>query len=774
MSVSLRRRGNGAEEAGEGRGARGSGAPLISSSGAAILCVPLLAILALLLPGAAGAEIEIAGSAADDLGAHLEAQGWVRFGVHAPGADRVELLVYDDPAATEPEEVVAMRRDGADWRINIRGGSVGPGLLYMFRADGPNELSREDLHGRFFNLRHVFGDPYATLTQNVSQSRVFTGTPFVDADVPFYAGGGKSIVHDPAGDPVPGHVEVEPEDLIVYELHVQDYTARLQSLAPGLRGTYLGLAEPGLTTPGGLAAGLDHLVDLGVTAVELMPVMEYDEETGNAPGRLNHWGYMTTNFFSPEARYASAEGQQVLELKTLIRALHDRGIAVFMDVVYNHTAEGQPWIQDGRVALKCYGLTCSALEETFRPTGDGLHFRNDTGTGNDIDFSGGERWTKRLVRDSLAYWYSANGIDGFRFDLARILADGSADAADWVDNDPRFAGAHLHAEPWDNGGVWWDFMDNYGWSAANNRWAKWSGGFRDNVRRFSASALRDPEVLKRLIEGRGHSDGSAVSTRPWRSVNIIAVHDGYTLRDCTWFNDAGGSHNCWDSEGDEDLRLRREKLMMGTLLTSLGVPLILQGDEFGRSKSGAAGQPEAHNTYNYESTTGDASIDHVSWIDWGLKDGTPDREAAPGAPDYGPELFAWTRDLIALRKAWSHFRRGDFPSYVVGRPDDSAGANDGGYTYSWEGPPAGEPSQLAVIWWGIPGEPDLMVVYNESWEALAVDNLADWSRGDWRVIARSDLHADTCPVDAWQTCPAAGDRIEIAGRSMAVLASTND
>ena len=510
-----------------------------------------------------------------------------------------------------------------------------------------------------------------------------------------------------------------------------------------------------------------------------MPVMEYDEQTGNEAGRLNHWGYMSSNFFTPEARYAARPGQQVIEFKDLVRALHARGIAVFMDVVYNHTAEGV-WNADQRLAAKCFNVMCLATRELYRPSSDPRYYNNDTGTGNDIDFSGGERFSKRLVRDSLAMWYQVYGIDGFRFDLARILAVGSDNAADWVDNDPRYAAAHLHAEPWDMGGQWWNFMDdNVGWSADNNRWAKWLGRYRDKMRRFSKSDLRSPGEFKQLIEGRGaisDGQGPAASSRPWRSINFLAVHDGYTLRDCTWFNDSDGSQNCWDSGGDEETRRIRQKLLLGVLLTSQGVPLILQGDEFGQSKAGARSQDGARNSYNYESATGDPAINRVNWLDWRLKDG--DNSATPSGPRYGRELFDWTRRLIALRKQWSHFRRSDFAPYVEGQPDDRSGRrNDGSYTYSWEGPGNGEPTQLAVVWWGREGEPDLMVVYNENPQAFTVDNLQDWSKGQWKILARSWLPvgADFCNASDWQSlCPDAGPAIFVAGRSMAILISDNN
>lgn len=723
--------------------------------------------------------LEVGSSDEDRYGAHVGGDRWVNFVVHAPQATAVDLLLYDDPRAVAAKHQVSMRRSGGDWKVRVRGEKVGHGLYYMYRASGARQASPENPYGAVFNPAYVLNDPYAYRTDNVNYDAFFKGVPLADMQTPVYAGGGKSVVYEHARDRFPGHVRIAPEDLIVYELHVQDYTATLGGLNPQQRGSYLGLARGGLKTPGGLSAGIDHLVELGVNAVELMPVMEYDEQTGNEAGRLNHWGYMTTNFFSPEARYASRPGQQVAELKQLVRALHARGIAVFLDVVYNHTGEQGPWVTDGRLAAKCFNLMCLAADEVYRATSDKRHYSNNTGTGNDLDFGGGERFSKRLVRDSLAMWHQVYGVDGFRFDLARILAEGSDDAADWVDNDVRYAAAHLHAEPWDLGGQWWDFMDSSGWGAENNRWAKWLGRYRDKVRRFSQSGLKDPGAFKQLIEGYGSvsdGDGAAASSRPWRSINLLAVHDGYTLRDCTWFNDSDGSQNCWDSNQDENVRRQREKLMLGILLTSQGVPVILQGDEFGQSKAGAASQEGARNSYNYESNAGDAAVNRVNWIDWRLKDG--DNSSSPTGPRYGTELFQWTRGLIALRKQWSHFRRSDFARYVQGVPDDRAGTlNDGGYTYVWEGPARGEPSQLAVVWWGKAGEPDLMVIYNERWEPFTVDNLGDWSRGDWKILARSWLGTgqDMCRPDHWPAlCPDAGQAITVAGRSLAILVSGNN
>jgi isoamylase len=681
-----------------------------------ILLVIAVNTFSLSVKPVSGEEIllrETADSPETRYGVHLDPDGWAHFVVHAPQATAVNLLLFEHADARTPTLTIPLRRDGADWKIKIRGQGIGTGLLYLYQAKGPREVffhteADQDQYGPMFNENFYLTDPYAYATQDVTYSAVFSAVPYVDSTAPIYNGGAKSIVYDHAQDPTPGHVEVKHEDLILYELHVQDYTARIPGLDPAKRGTYVGLAQGGLRTPGGLAAGLDHLVELGVTAVELMPVMEYDQQTGNAPGRYNHWGYMTSNFFAPEARYASVAGKQVEELKALIKALHERGIAVFLDVVYNHTAEGGPWLDHGSLAAKYYNLRGLDNTEVYRATPDGRFYFNNTGTGNDLTYAGGDgTFPKQLVEDSLALWYGVYGVDGFRFDLARILADGSANAADWVDNDPRFAAAHLHAEPWDMGGQWYDFMDNWGWSAANNRWAKWLGKYRDKMRKFSASSLQNRTAFKQLIEGYGSvsdSAGAAASTKPWCSVNLVAVHDQYTLRDCTYFIDTDGSQNCWDSGGDENLRWEREKLLLGVLLTSQGVLLTLQGGEFGSTKAGARSQEEARNTYNYESSTGEQLINNVSWLDWRLKNG--DTSESPTGPTYGPELFHWTRDLIQPPKKWTHFRRAEFAQYVDQAWDGGAQAgagNDGKFSYAWEGPGEGQPTQVAVVWEGKAG-----------------------------------------------------------------------
>ena len=324
---------------------------------------------------------------------------------------------------------------------------------------------------------------------------------------------------------------------------------------------------------------------------------------------------MTTNFLAPEARYASVPGAQVAELKQLIQALHARGIAVFMDVVYNHSGEQGPWRDGNRLAAKCYNLMCQALPQVYRPTAGRARFhqrhrhrrRSRLLRRIALHQATGHRLPGALVPGLWRRRLSLRPRPNPRRRLHRCRRLGR--------QRPRFAAAHLHAEPWDLGGQWYDFMDSHGWSAANNRWAKWLGAYRDQMRLFSQSGLRSPVDFKRLIEGYGATGrgGSTASSRPWRSVNFLAVHDGYTLRDCTFFNDSDGSQNCWDSGGDENLRREREKLLIGLLLTSQGVPILLQGDEFGATKSGAADQEGARNSYNYEAEPPDPGSTRSTW-----------------------------------------------------------------------------------------------------------------------------------------------------------------
>ena len=234
---------------------------------------------------AAAFDIETAQPSTIDYGAHPRPNGWIDSELHAPAAKTIDLLLYGAANDLTPANIVPMTQSAnGDWGIRVRGSGIGPGVMYLYRETGQGTASAQAPFGTVLNGNFVLGDPYAYRTQDVRYSAVYSSTPFVDVAEPVYAGGGKSVVYDHAADPTPSHVVIRPEDLVLYELHVQDYTARIAGLPPEARGAYLGLAQSGLKTPGGLTAGIDHLVELGVNAVELMPVMQYDEETASTSG----------------------------------------------------------------------------------------------------------------------------------------------------------------------------------------------------------------------------------------------------------------------------------------------------------------------------------------------------------------------------------------------------------------------------------------------------------------------------------------------------------
>ena len=424
-----------------------------------------------------------------------------------------------------------------------------------------------------------------------------------------------------------------------------------------------------------------------------------------------------------------------------------------MDVVYNHTAEGD-WTQDGRLAFKCYDF-CDDVPRVYRDTGNGW-FANDSGTGNDVDFSGGGRFTKS-VPDSLSYGTAPTGS----------TASGSTWHACWPttprtpprgSTTPARSAAHLHAEPWDMGGhgsISWTTPATTPTTTAGR---SGSAGIRDD-RGFSKSTLRTPR-LKRHLEGRGlqRRKGPA-SSRPWRSVNILAVHDGYTLRDTVFFNDSGGSHNCWDSGGDENLRREREKLLLGVLLTSQGVPLILQG---GRVRPDPVRGPLTGRRPQHVQLRIDLGrrADQQRELDRLEAEGRRQQRIAERPqvrqgtvrldprPDRGAETVE-SLPAVRLPRLCADAANGG---------KDAGSANDGRFTYAWEGPPDGSPTQLAVIWWGKPGEPDLMIIYNEASTPFTVENLGNWSQGDWKVLARSwadDAH-DFADLEQWEALARGG------------------
>jgi glycogen operon protein len=444
--------------------------------------------------------------------------------------------------------------------------------------------------------------------------------------------------YDWAGDVKPCHSYA---DTVVYELHVKGFTERHPDVPPELRGSYAGL---------GHEAATGYLRDLGVTAVELLPVHEYVPE-GFLLGRglTNYWGYNSIGYFAPHQAYSaaarSAPGGQVTEFRDMVRALHRAGIEVILDVVYNHTAEGN----ENGPTLCFRGLDNGAYYRL--DPGDASRYYDTTGTGNSLNAD--DPRTLRMIMDSLRYWLTEMHVDGFRFDLAATLGrdeeTGSFDQMsaffEIIAQDPVVSAAKLIAEPWDVGQA-----DSYDLGRFPAHWREWNGRYRDSMRDFWRG--RDVGVAEFATRFSGSSDlYGAARRRPTASVNLLTVHDGFTLRDLVSYddkhNEANGEQNR-DGTGDNRswncgaegptadpevnaLRARQSRALLTTLLLSFGLPLLLGGDELGRTQGGN------NNAYCQDN--------EISWVDWAAAD---------------DELRGYVRRLLALRRAHPAFRRQRF------------------------------------------------------------------------------------------------------------------
>jgi glycogen operon protein len=437
-------------------------------------------------------------------------------------------------------------------------------------------------------------------------------------------------------------------DSVIYELHVRGFTMRHPGIPDELRGTYAGLAHP---------AAIEHLTDLGVTAVELLPVQQFASE-GHLLNRglVNYWGYNTIGYFAPHAAYSASgtRGQQVGEFKRMVAALHEAGVEVILDVVYNHTAEGS----ELGPTLSMRGIDNRGY---YRTAPDPRRYADTTGCGNSL--AADTPQVLRLITDSLRYWVTEMGVDGFRFDLAATLArrDGEVDMRSpflsAVGQDPVLGRVKLIAEPWDVG------PGGYQAGAFPAQWAEWNDRYRDAVRDFWRGAHPDLRDLGYRLSGS--SDLYAAGGRsPAASVNFVTAHDGFTLRDLVSYqakhNEANGEDNrdgtddnrSWNcgAEGETDdpavnaLRRRQSRNLLATLLLSTGVPMLVAGDEMGRTQGGN------NNAYCLD--------DETSWLDWAAAE-DPGRRA----------LYDLASRLIALRRAHPVLRRDTFFSGRPARPE---------------------------------------------------------------------------------------------------------
>jgi glycogen debranching enzyme GlgX len=590
------------------------------------------------------------------LGAHWDGRG-VNFALVAPRAKAVTLCVFDADGQRELARLPLPHCDHGVWHGYLDGAE--PGLVYGYRVTGP--FAPAD--GLRFNANKVLLDPYARLVVGRYRAEpAFAGhdaadpgraDPVDNADVALKA----RVVHEPYDWEHDAPPRVPLADTVLYELHVKGFTQQHPDVPPALRGSYAGVASP---------AALDYLQALGVTTVSLLPVHHRaDEARLQQAGLSNYWGYSTIAFFAPETRYASGRAgtTPIGEFRDMVKALHARGIEVVLDVVFNHTAE----TDEHGPTLSFRGID-NALYYRLRAD-DPSRYENWTGCGNCLDLS--KPRVLQLVMDSLRYWVDEMHVDGFRFDLAPILARGARDfdagAAFFaaIRQDPVLARAKLIAEPWDIG------PDGYQLGRFPAGWLEWNDRYRDAMRDFW---LRDDGTLGAFaMRFAGSSDRFRHDTRlPCASVNFIAAHDGFTLRDVVSYdrkhNAANGEHNrdghsdnrSWNCgvEGPTDdaavlaLRARLQRALLATLLFSQGTPMLLAGDEIGQTQRGN------NNGYCQDNAT--------CWLDWAHDDRA---------------LGDYTRRLIALRQRYAalrHARWYDGEMRADGEPDIAWLTPDGG------------------------------------------------------------------------------------------------
>jgi isoamylase len=564
--------------------------------------------------------------------------GGTNFAVFAEAAEAVDLALFDQ-AGTErrlrlPELTAHV------WHGYVP--EVGPGQRYGFRVHGPYDPDRGQRH----NPAKLLLDPYARAIEGAVAWDPSVFGYRVDADdlVPDDRDSAPNVpksvvVHDagfPWGDDRrPG---IPWADTIIYEAHVRGFTVRHPEVAPHQRGTFAGMGSPPV---------IEHLQRLGITTLELLPVHHFVSEHHLVTrGLTNYWGYNSIGFFAPEARYSSTgtRGQQVSEFKAMVRNLHAAGIEVILDVVYNHTAEGN---QLGPT-LSFRGLDNRSYYRTSDQ--NPRYYADYTGTGNTLNARHPQ--VLALIMDSLRYWVEEMHVDGFRFDLASALArsfhevDRLSAFFDLIHQDPVVSKVKLIAEPWDVG--------EGGYQVGNFPvlWTEWNGRYRDTMRDFWRGAQTGVADIAFRLTGSSdlyQDDGR----RPYASINFVTAHDGFTLHDLVSYND---KHNEANGEGNRDgsndnrswncgvegptddpevnlLRERQQRNLLTSLLLSAGVPMLLAGDELGRTQLGN------NNAYCQDN--------EVSWVDW--------------EPDEGREaLLEFCRAIVALRREHPVFRRRKF------------------------------------------------------------------------------------------------------------------
>ena len=671
--------------------------------------------------------------------------GGVNFSVYASDAQRLELLLYDDADAAAPVRRIdlsrAAHRTWHYWHAFVPG--LRPGQLYAYAAHGPFDPAL----GLRFDAHKVLLDPYGrAVALPRAWSRAAGCTPGRND-----AHAAKSVVADDAAYDWRGDAPLRRPftQTVVYELHVRGFTRHPSAGVPDARaGTYAGLVDK-----------IPHLLDLGVTAVELMPVFQFDPQDA-PPGLTNYWGYAPVSFFAPHAGYARAGAAPLAvldEFRDMVRALHAAGIEVILDVVYNHTAEGN----ERGPTFGLRGLD----NATYYVLEEGGRYANYSGCGNTLQAN--HPVVRRLILDSLHYWVQVMHVDGFRFDLAAILSRDQRGRPQpdapvlWdIESDPVLAGTKLIAEAWDAAGL--VQVGHF----IGERWKEWNGRFRDDVRSFVRG---DAGMVSRLADRLlGSPDLYGARPRePAQSINFVTSHDGFTLRDLVSYEtprneanlegnrDGSRDNRSWNcgAEGATDdpqvraLRDRQVRNLLAITVLSLGTPMLAMGDEMGRTLEGN------NNAYCHDAPW--------NWLDWTLRE----REAG---------LHRFVRGLIALRNLRESVRedhrltlaelmrvvRVQLHGTRLGAPDTSTASHS-----------------LAVTASSLSG--DLLMHFALNAHAQALDfelpPLPAGAPGPWRRVLDTayappeDLHAVRQVEDIDSAPPVPGSRYRLQGRSVAAL-----
>jgi isoamylase len=585
------------------------------------------------------------------LGATWDGTG-TNFALFSANATKVELCLFNRTDGYEMQRIVLPEYTNQIWHVYVP--NIGPGAYYGYRVYGPYEPEA----GHRFNHNKLLIDPYA---------RAYAGELIWDSSCFGYmigAEGGdltfderdsasfvpKCVVVDPDFDwnGEPQRKKIPWEHSIIYEAHIRGYTMRHPRIPRGQRGTYAGMGSKEV---------VQYIKSLGVSAVELLPVHSFISDAHlTKRGLSNYWGYNTIGFFALDLRYAADKANSLREFKEMVARFHDAGLEVILDVVYNHTAEGN----ECGPTLSFRGID-NASYYRLQPERN-RYYINDTGTGNTLNIS--HPRVIQMVMDSLRYWVNEMHVDGFRFDLGTILAreangfDNQSGFLKACCQDPILGQVKLIAEPWDCG------PGGYQVGAFPPGWAEWNDRFRDTVRDFWRGEATVSDIVPRLCASDDIFNNSG--RKPWSSVNFITAHDGFTLNDLVTYNDrhnesngednkdgnsSNRSWNCGIEGPTEDakinhLRERQIRNMMATLLLAQGTPMILGGDEFGRTQNGN------NNAYCQDN--------EISWLDWELK-------------EKGNSLIRFMKKLTRMRHQYPILR---YNRFLTGQLDSELGVQD--------------------------------------------------------------------------------------------------